>query len=156
PIQGARIRTRPAPVPATSRKDASSRMEFAIPPATAEDVVASTDWTEIADLARTISVPENAQVAVTFDGEITATNLVLLRLLLDGAPVPDSEVTLGQSYDAQGALTHTWALKHLRAATYTLDVEWLVSGNGAAASLANRNLVLAIDDLPVPHLRDAP
>jgi len=155
-IQSVAMQNRTVAVAATSRKDAFSRIEFAIPPATAEDVVASTDWTEIADLARTISVPENAQVAVTFDGEITATNLVLLRLLLDGAPVPDSEVTLGQSYDAQGALTHTWALKHLRAATYTIGVEWMVSGNGAAASLANRNLVLAIEELPVPDLGDGP
>ena len=112
-----------------------------------DEIDAPHEWGAVDGLSRSVTVPENAQVAVTFSGEIAGTNLVFLRLVLDGEPVPDTEVALAQSIDATGALTHTYALKHLAAGDYTIGVEWLAAGNGGEATMTVRNLVLAIEEL---------
>lgn len=153
-IQSVAMQRRTVAVAAASRRDPYSRLEIVAPSPLA--LAAPLDWQPIADLSRTVAVPDNAQVAVTFDGEISATNLVHLRLTRDGVPVADGEVTLTQGADATGAFTHTWAVKHLPAGDHTFGVDWQVSGNGAAATLGTRNLVLAIEELPVPDLGDGP
>lgn len=153
-IQSVAMHRRAVAVAAASRRDPYSRIEIVAPPA--DEIDAPQDWQPVDGLSHTVEVPENAQVAVTFDGEIVGTNLVQLRLSLDGAVVPDTELDLAQAIDATGALTHTYALKHLAAGDYTIGVEWRAAGNGGEATMATRNLVLAIEELPVPDLGDGP
>ena len=154
-IQSVAMDRRTVAVAAASRLDPYSRIEIVAPPP-GDDIAATQEWQPVDGLLRTVAVPENAQVAVTFDGEIVGTNLVHLRLVLNGAPVPDSEVALTQGIDATGAFTHTYALKHLAGGDHEIGVDWRAAGNDGEATMATRNLVLAIEELPVPDLGDGP
>jgi M6 family metalloprotease-like protein len=114
------------------------------------------DWETVPGLVADVEAPHNAQVAVTFNGEIEGTNLVNLRLLLNDEPVPDSELKLTQAEDAIGTFSHTYALKHLKEGTHEIGVQWLANGAFAEATMKARNLVIAVEELPVPDLGDGP
>ena len=140
---------------------ASSEMAqvFIAPPSDQPASTASTSFVPLPGMTVSGALPQNGEAAILFSGEVSAgeNDKVFTRLVIEGQPVPDSEIQLTDSDPYTGIHSHLFSAKHLNQPgspeASTLQLEWRTE-NGSTATIGDRSLVTLVKPAQVPDLAD--
>lgn len=133
---------------------------FVAPDSGAAESTSSITFAPVPGLSATGTIPPNGEVAVHFSAvtSVPAGERLVVRLTVDGVPVPESEAQLAES-DAQiGVHSYVFSAKHLYAenpppASSTVGVEWRVE-NGNPVFLDDRTMTVLVKRPTVPDLAE--
>lgn len=132
---------------------------FVAPPSGPAEMTSSSQYSPMPGMSASGKLPANGEVAVLLSAvtSLPADETLWVRLVIDGNPVPDSEVALAHSDLHQGVHSHVFSAKHLYPAgppeTSTVRLEWRVE-KGGTALLDDRTMLVLVKRPTVPDLAE--
>lgn len=142
----------------TTQTSASASERAIVAPSGPPVTTSSSNWSQVPDLSALLSLPPNAELAVSFSGEVQAPTSARMEMRLVAAGPASGEVAvlaqLGFPFETQ---SFTFDKKHVFQSSSTITGVWLEwRAVGGTVSMGDRAMHVVIEPGLVPDLAEAP